>query len=109
MSPLRPLVGFKFCLIFKIFVNPSSSNLMLGNSTYLITLTLRDRIDLSHLPSLFARLPFNIIEPPLITIKFVSSKEKGLMVDEFTPTTTIEVFHEPTIIEPKMKRKVELD
>jgi hypothetical protein len=29
------------------------------------------------------------------------------MVDEFTPTTTIELFHEPTIIEPKTKRKVE--
>jgi len=49
----------------------------------------------------FVRLPLNIIEPPPITIKFVSSKGKGLMVDEFTLTTTIEVFHEP-IIEPKM-------
>jgi hypothetical protein len=39
----------------------------------------------------------------------VFSKGKGLMVDEFTPTTTIEVFHEPTIIEPKTKRKVEWD
>jgi len=56
----------------------------------------------------FVRLPLNIIEPPPITIKFVSSKGKGLMVDEFTLTTTIEVFHEP-IIEPKMKRKVEWD
>jgi hypothetical protein len=54
-------------------------------------------------------LPLNIIEPPPITIKFVSLKVKGLMVDEFTPTITIEVFHEPTIIEPKMKRKVKWD
>jgi hypothetical protein len=51
----------------------------------------------------------NIIEPPPITIKFVFSKGKGLMVDEFSLTTIIEVFHEPTIIEPKMKRKVEWD
>jgi hypothetical protein len=54
-------------------------------------------------------LPLNIIELPPITKKFVSSKGKGLMVDEFTPTTIIKVFHEPTIIEPKTKRKVESD
>jgi hypothetical protein len=54
-------------------------------------------------------LPPNTYEPPTILtfLASLSLKGKGLMVDELTSISTIEVFNGLVIIQPKKKRKVE--
>jgi hypothetical protein len=54
-------------------------------------------------------LPLNTSKPPPTIVTFITSlslKEKGLIVDEPPPVSTIEVLNGPTITQPKRKRKV---
>jgi len=71
--------------------------------------TFGDPIDIFALNTSFASLPPNTYEPPTILtfLASLSLKGKGLMVDELTSISTIEVFNGLVIIQPKKKRKVE--
>ncbi len=46
----------------------------------------------------YINLPSNIIQLPPTIVTYLCLKGKGLMVDELTPTTIVEVSNEPTII-----------